>query len=128
MVEGGATERKRAWPTPSGAMAQGGLKKRSEKFSLASKPKSSKRERPLGPRKGGKSCGAAAKQPGRQVARGPAMTTWYPLYSAGQYIAPKKGKKVKAEKLKKVIRCSPARGVCIHRLVGVVVKEVPPCM
>ena len=40
----------------NGAMAQGGLKKKSEKFSITSKPKSkvSKQKKPLGPRKGGK--------------------------------------------------------------------------
>ena len=44
--------------TDDGSMAQGGLKKRSEKFSVASKSakaKSSKHNKPLGPKKGGRS-------------------------------------------------------------------------
>ena len=37
-----------------GSMAQGGLKKKSDKFSIASKSKAAKQSKPLGPKKGGR--------------------------------------------------------------------------
>ena len=107
-------------------MAQGGLKKRSEKFSVASKSKSSRKGKPLGLKKGGEPWAALASSAGSSILElltrvtpsvsrfiyrvvsqlCTAVTAWmtctFCLPCPVRYIAPKKAKTVKAEKLKKV--------------------------
>ena len=72
-------------------MAQGEYKKRSDKFPVQRKSKSSKKSKSLGPKKGGETeYQVHDHQP-------------YVIHTAiGQYIAPKKAAKAKSEKLKKV--------------------------